>query len=68
LHGTTDEAGTTRRESLPRRESNKEAPNEAGFPDEEAIAEKGVEVKNRACRRENHHRNSRRGGVVTQEY
>jgi len=28
-HGTTDEAGTTRRESLPRRESNEEAPDEA---------------------------------------
>ena len=51
-----------------RRPPTRRIPEEAGSPDEEAIAEKGVEAKNRARRGENHHRNSRRGGVVTQDY
>jgi hypothetical protein len=46
LHGTTDKARTTRRKSLPRRESKEEAPDKAGSPDMEDIAEKGVEAKN----------------------
>ena len=52
MHGTTDEAGRTRRESPPRRESNEEAPDEAGgSPDADDIAEKGVEAKNSPTRR-----------------